>query len=81
MKDLILYIVKGFVSHPDEVEVTEEVNGSEVTLKLKVNDEDMGMVIGKAGQTIKALRKIVTVRAMADNVRVYLQIEEPQKNS
>lgn len=77
MKDLVEYIVKGIVSNPDDVSVSEENEGGEVKLKLSVNPEDMGIVIGKSGQTIKALRKLLTVRAMADQVRVNLQIIEP----
>ncbi len=77
MKDLVEYIVKGIVNHPDDVQVSEDNRGSEIYLTLNVNPEDMGIVIGKSGQTIKAIRKILTVRAMADNIRVYLQLGEP----
>ena len=38
----------------------------------------MGLVIGKGGQTIHAIRKILTVRAIAENVRVNLQLNEPE---
>ncbi len=77
MKDLVLYIVKGIVSNPDAVDVVEENNSGDVNLLLSVDPADMGVVIGRSGQTIKAIRKILTVRAMADNVRVNLQINEP----
>lgn len=77
MKDLVEYIVKKIVTSPDEVMVEEISDYGNVTLTLSVNPADMGMVIGKAGQTIKAIRKLLTVRAMADNVRVNLQIKEP----
>lgn len=77
MKDLVEYIVKGIVNHPDDVQVDENNQGGEVYLVLNVNPEDMGIVIGKSGQTIKAIRKILTVRAMAENARVYLQLGEP----
>jgi uncharacterized protein len=78
MKDLVLYIVKSIVSNPDAVVVNEEAIDREVRLELQVAPEDMGIIIGKAGQNIKAIRKLLTVRAMADNVRVYLQLIEPE---
>lgn len=77
MKDLVLYIVRGIVSQPDSVEVSEDNQNGDVSLQLSVDPADMGVVIGKSGQTIKAIRKLLTVRAMAENVRVNLQITEP----
>lgn len=77
MSDLVEYIVKNMVSNPDAVSVTEENQDGEVRLLLSVDPADMGMVIGKNGQTIKAIRKVLTVKAMADNVRVNLQLVEP----
>ncbi len=77
MKDLIEYIVKNFVTKPDSVNIEESAVETDVTLKLTVDPEDMGLVIGKQGQTIKALRRVLTVRAMADNVRVNLQLFDP----
>ena len=63
MKDLVEYIVKSLVTKPDGVSV-EETNSEEgVNLLLKVDPEDMGLVIGKAGQTIKAIRRLVLIRA------------------
>lgn len=82
MQDLALYIIKQLVNHPDDVTVEEQNSGQgEVTLLLNVNPEDMGIVIGKSGQTIKAVRRILSIRAMAENVRVSLQLSEPEGGS
>lgn len=78
MSDLILYVVKSLVTNPDAVSVDEQNNGGEVNLILTVDPADMGLVIGKSGQTIKALRKLLIVKAMAENVRVNLQLAEPE---
>lgn len=78
MKDLVLYIVKNIVNNPDGVSVEETTGDQEVKLELQVAPEDMGIIIGKGGQNIKALRRLLTVRAMAENVRVYLQLIEPE---
>lgn len=78
MKDLVTYIVSHIVSNPDAVNVDEQRNGTQVQLVLSVDPSDMGLVIGRAGQTIKAIRKLLTVRAIAENVRVNLQLAEPE---
>ena len=47
MKELVEYIAKALVDNPDQVSVTEEVNGPNVLLELRVGDGDMGRVIGR----------------------------------
>ena len=76
MKELIEYIVKQLVTNPDGVVVVEDSSQGQVNLLLTVAPEDMGIVIGKSGQTIKALRKLLIIKAMSDNVRVNLQLNE-----
>lgn len=78
MKDLLEYIVKSLVSKPDAVATRELRDNGNVNLTLSVNPDDMGLVIGKGGQTIHAIRKLLTVRAIAENVRVNLQLIEPE---
>ncbi|MFH0937165.1 MAG: KH domain-containing protein [Candidatus Daviesbacteria bacterium] len=78
MKDLLDYIVKSLVSKPDEVVINEESEESTVNLSLSVAPEDMGIVIGKGGQTIQAIRKLLISRSMAErqNLRVNLNLQE-----
>lgn len=45
-----------------------------MVLHLSVAPEDMGIVIGKSGQTIKSIRKVLAVRAMNEGARVYLHL-------
>lgn len=77
MKDLLEYIVKNLVSKPDATIIDETAQNGEVNLNLTVDPSDMGLIIGKGGQTIRAIRKLLTVRAIAENVRVNLQLNEP----
>lgn len=77
MKDLVEYIVKQIVNHPEEVVVEETSDNGAISLTLTVNPEDMGMVIGKSGQTIKSIRKLLISKAIVDNVRVNLALSEP----
>ncbi|OGE30604.1 hypothetical protein A2631_03545 [Candidatus Daviesbacteria bacterium RIFCSPHIGHO2_01_FULL_44_29] len=76
MQELVEYIVKSLVTNPEAVVVSEQSEDGNVQLSLRVDPQDMGLVIGKGGQMIKAIRKLLTVRAMADNVRVSLYLEE-----
>ena len=75
MKELVEYIVKGLVDHPDEVTVTEARRGGDVALQLHVAADDMGRVIGKGGKVANALRALLRAMAARDNVRVTLDID------
>lgn len=78
MKDLLNYIVTSLVTKPEAVSIDEQSEEGNVNLNLTVDPTDMGLVIGKNGQTIRSIRKLLTVRAIAENVRVNLQLVEPQ---
>jgi predicted RNA-binding protein YlqC (UPF0109 family) len=75
MKELVEYIVKGLVDHPDEVTVTETRRGGDVALQLHVASDDMGRVIGKGGKVANALRALLRAMAAKDNLRVTLDID------
>jgi predicted RNA-binding protein YlqC (UPF0109 family) len=74
MKDLMEFIVKYSVDHPENVAVTE-VGGEHVSvLELNVGVGDAGRVIGKRGRTAGALRTILTAAAAKQNKRMMLEI-------
>lgn len=77
MKDLLSFIISNLVSKPEAIKIDEQRSNGEVNLTLSVDPSDMGLVIGKGGQTIRSIRKLLTVRAIAENVRVNLQLIEP----
>lgn len=76
MKDLIELIAKKLVGHPDDVQVTVTESEEGETIELRVNPEDMGRVIGKAGRTAKAIRALVSAAASKAGKRASLQIVE-----
>ncbi len=76
-KDFVEFIVKQIVSNPDAVEVTRAVDEMGVLLTLKVDKEDMGRIIGKNGQTAKAIRVLIRIIGSKNNARVNLKIVEP----
>lgn len=77
MKDLLNFIVSSIVTKPESILIDEQKDNGSIMLTLSVDPQDMGIVIGKNGQTIRAIRKLLTVRAIAENVRVNLQLSEP----
>ena len=75
MKDLLLYIAKNLVEHPDEVTVTEKQGTDELTLELHVAPDDMGKVIGKQGRIAKAIRSVVKAAASKEDKKVIVEIQ------
>jgi predicted RNA-binding protein YlqC (UPF0109 family) len=70
-------VVKTLVDNPDKVEITRVVDEMGVLLTLKVAQEDMGKIIGRDGNTAKAIRTLLRVVGMKNNARVNLKINEP----
>jgi predicted RNA-binding protein YlqC (UPF0109 family) len=76
MKELITYIAKALVDHPEEV-VVDEVEGNQTSvLELKVAKEDLGKVIGKQGRTARAMRTILSAASAKVKKRTVLEILE-----
>ena len=77
MQELLLYLARALVDHPDSVKVEafEEDDGT-IVLELTVADDDYGQVIGRGGRTAQALRTVIKAAAVKDNRRVLLDIVE-----
>lgn len=72
------FIVKGLVDNPADVKITRTVDEMGVLMTLEVNPADMGKVIGRSGNTAKAIRTLLRVVGMKNNSRVNLKINEPE---
>ena len=75
-KNLLEYIVKNLVNHPENVEISEEQVESRIVLKLKVDKEDMGRVIGKEGRIIRSIKELIYAYAMKEHKKVTVEVEE-----
>jgi predicted RNA-binding protein YlqC (UPF0109 family) len=71
------YVIKMLVDNPSDVKVNRQVDEMGVLLTLDVNAADMGKVIGRSGNTAKAIRILLRVVGMKNNARVNLKINEP----
>ncbi len=76
-QQVLEYIIKALVSHPESVKITRTIDERGVLLLLDVHTEDMGKVIGKMGNTAKAVRTILRVVGIKNGARVNLKINEP----
>jgi len=76
-KEFLEFIVKALVDHPEDVKIDRKVDEMGVLLSLKVNPEDMGQIIGKAGSTARAIRSLVRIVGLKNHARVNLKVEEP----
>ncbi len=72
------YVVKAIVDHPNDVTTERTVDERGVLIKLNVNPEDMGKIIGKDGRTAKSVRTLLRVLGAKNNARVNLKIIEPE---
>ena len=74
MKELLLYIARNLVDHPDQVSVTEVGEADDLTLELRVAPEDMGKVIGRQGRIAKEIRTLMRSVAQKNGTRVSVEI-------
>ena len=74
-------VVKALVDHPDSVKINRTVDEMGVLLTLDVHAEDMGKIIGRSGNTAKAIRTLLRVVGMKHDARVNLKINEPEGGS
>lgn len=78
MKDLIEFIARSLVDHPERVEVRQYGSGTRLRFELQVAREDMGRVIGKSGRVANAMRALLRVAAEREGKQVTLDVVEPQ---
>ena len=74
MQELLTFVARSLVEHPDQVSVTETEGPEAIILELHVAEEDMGKVIGRQGRIAKALRTVVKAAAVKQNLKVTVEI-------
>lgn len=77
-QEFVESVVKAIVNHPDDVKTERTVDERGVLITLHINQEDMGYVIGRQGQTARALRTLLRIVGAKSNARVNLKIYEPE---
>ena len=74
MKELVEFLAKSLVEHPEEVKLTEKTINDTVILELSVAESDMAKVIGKQGRIAKAIRSIVTAASARTDKKYTVEI-------
>jgi predicted RNA-binding protein YlqC (UPF0109 family) len=77
-KVFLEYVVKALVDNPNDVKIERNVDEMGVLITLTVNPADMGKIIGRMGNTAKAIRTLLRIIGMKNNARVNLKINEPE---
>ncbi|MFM7231893.1 MAG: KH domain-containing protein [bacterium] len=76
LRDLVEHLAKGLVDHPDDVQVEIVHAGDGGEFELRVNSDDIGHVIGKQGNTVKSLRRVLGAAASRVDRRMGLEIAD-----
>lgn len=71
------YIIKNIVSYPDTVEIKKITDENGTIITIQVMKDDMGRLIGKSGQTVKALRILLRLIGMRRNIQISVKILDP----
>lgn len=75
MRELLLFLAKSLVDHPEQVQVTETEGPEAIILELNVAPEEMGKVIGKQGRIAKALRCVIKAATPKGGKPVFVEIQ------
>lgn len=75
MKDIVEYVAKRLVNNPQDISIEEKEDGGVVDIKLMVNSEDMGKIIGKQGRIANSIRSILKACAIKEQKKVNLEID------
>ncbi len=76
MKELIEYVVKVLVDHPEDLRISEIKGERTIVFELRCHPEDVGKVIGKSGKTVGAIRTLLSTVAARENKRAMLEVVE-----
>ena len=76
MREMLEYIVRSLVDHPDDVRITEVEGERTIIYELRCHPEDVGKVIGKNGKTVGAIRTLLSTAAARKNRRAMLEVVE-----
>lgn len=77
-KDYLVSILSPLLDSPDGLKVEERQDAMGVLLTIDVQKDDMRIVIGKAGETAKAIRQLVRIIGFKNNARVSIKVNEPE---
>lgn len=75
MKDLLDYILRSIVENPDAIEIFEEKSEEALLFRVKSDQNDKRIIIGKEGRTISAIRQLLNIKSRQAK-RIEIQLVE-----
>ena len=81
MQEFLEYVVKGLVQHPDAVNVTPVERAGMTVYELRLDQSDVGKIIGRQGATINAIRSLLLAGSAKQGFRCTLEIVEEKPAS
>lgn len=81
MQAFLEYVVKGLVDFPDEVSVTPVERNGHTVYELRLNPKDVGKIVGRKGNTINAIRTLLTTGASKKGLRCSVEIVEERQSA
>ena len=79
MKAFLTYILQNIVRHPDYIRITEMCGDSSIMYELRVHPDDMGLIIGRKGRSIEAIKALLNAVGAKNGYRVVLSVSEDEK--
>lgn len=76
MKNLLEFLLIHIVEHPEDVSIEETSDDRGFLYTIRVNEEDIGRVIGKGGSVIQSIRNIAKIRAIKEGIRAHVTIDD-----
>lgn len=81
MQKLLEMILHEIVNHPEDIRTEEKVDEADPTFVkylIYAHDDDKGMIIGKGGRIISAIRDVLSIKAVRENKKVRLEIVDEE---
>lgn len=79
IQEFVEYVVAQLIDHPGEASVLHDVKGNRHDFRIRLHPDDVGRVIGKSGATISAIRNLAMAAALKNDLRISVEIDEPDK--
>ncbi len=79
MQEFLEYVVKGLVQHPDAVKVTPVERAGMTVYELRLDQSDVGKIIGRQGMTINAIRSLLLAGSARKGLRCAVEIVEESR--